>query len=131
MSFVEASNALRRVLVIEDDVDLAGMLAEALRRSGYDVCVAHRPSEALEAVGRFAPEVALIDLGLPEMDGHALGRRLRGLDPSVTLIALTGTDTASKGERSEELGFDAHLVKPLRIEDLRRVLWLAQVGREG
>ncbi|MGF1464822.1 MAG: ATP-binding protein [Sandaracinaceae bacterium] len=116
------SVAGRRVLMVEDDDDLRTLLAARLRRRGVEVTAA---TSGREALARFRPgafDVVLSDLGLPEMDGYELGRRVRELDPGVRLVALSGYGAAQDQERSERAGFDAHLVKPLGIDALLAVL---------
>jgi CheY-like chemotaxis protein len=99
------------------------MLAEVLRASGHEVEVAHDGPSALAAVQRFTPEVALLDIGLPVMDGYELGGRLREVvAPAPRLIALTGYGQAEDRRRSTEAGFAGHMVKPVDIPGLLAVL---------
>jgi DNA-binding response OmpR family regulator len=113
----------RRVLVVDDDRLLATLLADALERRGMRAMVAHAPEPALELAESFRPQVALVDLGLPSIDGHELGVRLRAARAGgLTLIAFTGYDEPWARERSLELGFAAHLVKPVRLAELRRLI---------
>lgn len=104
----------RRVLIIEDHGDSREMLRLALERDGHSVAEAATAREGLEAAPAFGPDVALIDIGLPELDGYEVARRLRAaLGPAVTLVALTGYGALEDRHRSEQAGFDAHLVKPV------------------
>jgi CheY-like chemotaxis protein len=107
----------RRVLVVDDNRDAAQTLGEALEEEGHTTRVTFDAPAALRLAEEFQPEVAVLDIGLPVMDGYELGRRLRAL-PSLRrlrLIALTGYGQDSDRTRSEEAGFDAHLVKPVDV----------------
>jgi two-component system CheB/CheR fusion protein len=108
----------RRVLVVDDSVDHAETLAIALRARRHEVQVADNGARALEIAAAFAPQIALIDIGMPEMDGYELARRLRHKmsGERVKLIALTGFGQESAKQRAREAGFDAYLVKPVEIE---------------
>jgi CheY-like chemotaxis protein len=111
--------------VVDDNVDAAASLARLLRRVyGQEVRVAHDGPNALELVEEFRPEVVLLDIGMPGMDGYEVARRIRGLgDFSGTrLIALTGWGQEADRLSSREAGFDHHLVKPVDPEVLCRLL---------
>jgi CheY-like chemotaxis protein len=110
----------RRVLVVDDNVDAAELLATALRLSGHDVRVAHDGPSALALAGDFPPEVAFLDLGLPVMDGFELGRRLRPLlaGRPLRIVAVSGYGQPVDRARSAEAGFDRHLVKPVDLAEL-------------
>jgi CheY-like chemotaxis protein/anti-sigma regulatory factor (Ser/Thr protein kinase) len=109
----------RRVLVVDDNRDAAELLQVALRHAGHEVMVAHAPEEALAHATAFAPEVAILDVGLPEMTGHELGELLRArCSPSPRLIALTGYGRAMDHDASARAGFAAHFVKPIGLRDL-------------
>jgi CheY-like chemotaxis protein len=120
---VPAANS-RRVLMVDDNVDLARMSAVFLRASGYDVRVAHSGKAALEAAADFRPHAVLLDIGLPEMDGYEVARRLRQHSQlkDVGLIAMTGYGQDSDRQHSKEAGFDDHLVKPVEPKHLLKVL---------
>ncbi len=112
-----------RVLVVDDDAPLASLLAHALDRRGITTAVAHTAEEALERGPAFRPQIAVLDLGLPTLDGHEVGIRLRAsLAGGVSLIALTGFDEPWSRHRSEELGFAAHIIKPVSLPALRRMI---------
>jgi PAS domain S-box-containing protein len=109
-----------RVLVVDDNIDAADSLAELLRSAGHQVAVAYDPVAALAMVDAFRPEVALLDIGLPVMDGYQLAARLR-LDDATAhcrLIALTGYGQPPDRARSESSGFEHHLVKPVDVNEL-------------
>lgn len=110
-----------RVLVVDDEPDVAATLAEILARDGHQTRTLERGEAALEACKTFAPQAALIDIGLPDMDGYELARRMRAqFGDSIVLVAVTGyrRDQA----RLEAAGFEHHLVKPLDLGALRRLL---------
>jgi signal transduction histidine kinase len=104
-----------RVLVVDDNEDAAETLALLLSADGYATRVAHDGPRALALVGDFVPDVAVLDIGLPVMDGYELARRLRAESGvgRVRLIALTGYGQADDVRRAKEAGFDEHLVKPV------------------
>jgi signal transduction histidine kinase len=110
----------RRILVVDDNRDAAEMIAALLENFGHDVRIAEDASHALSLADAFLPELAILDIGLPVMDGYALGRELRGRMGSATpsLIALSGYGQDEDQRRSEQAGFVAHLVKPVDAERL-------------
>ncbi len=108
-----------RVLIVDDNVDAAELLAEALSLAGHEVAVAHDGPEALQVQARFRPDVGVLDIGLPVMDGYKLATRMRQVSAvPMRLIALTGYGQSEDRERSARAGFDAHLVKPVEIEEI-------------
>jgi CheY-like chemotaxis protein len=114
----------RRVLVVDDNQDSAESLAALLEVLGHDVHAAHDGRQALELASRLAPDVVLLDIGMPGMSGHEVARRLRadtGLRNTV-LIALTGYGTDEDRRASREAGFDGHVVKPIDFDALERIL---------
>jgi PAS domain S-box-containing protein len=112
-----------RVLIVDDNQDAAMLLAEALQLAGFATEVAHDGAAALRAADRFGPDVALLDLGLPLMDGYEVARRLRATHgESPKLIAVTGYGQASDRRRSQEAGFDVHLVKPVDLPELQQAV---------
>ncbi|GIZ50420.1 PAS domain S-box protein [Noviherbaspirillum aridicola] len=112
------------VLLVDDNVDAAEVLALFLQEIGHRVDVEHDPLRALERAGREVPDVCLLDIGLPGMDGHQLARALRAnpRTAGATLVALTGYGQAQDRRDSEAAGFDHHLVKPVASETLLRLL---------
>jgi CheY-like chemotaxis protein len=115
---------LRRVLIDDDDVDAAEMLAALLRCEGYSVAVAVDGPSALVQAGGFRPEIALLDIGLPVMDGYEPARRLRAASDTagIRLVALTGYGQATDRARALSAGFLEHLVKPIPPEALLSTL---------
>jgi CheY-like chemotaxis protein len=112
----------RRILGVEDNADAAELLAEALADAGHQVEVAHDGPAALAAAGRLRPEIALVDIGLPGMDGYEVARRLRAADPPPAVVALTGYGQEEDRRRTEAAGMRAHLTKPFDVEALQRVI---------
>ena len=112
-----------RVLVVEDSVDSAETLALLLGRWGYDVRMAHDGASALKAARQFHPQIILLDIGLPDMDGYAVADRLRGEDlAGEMLVALTGYGEAQDRARARQAGFDRHLTKPVDPDALQKLL---------
>ncbi len=114
-----------RILVVDDNEDGATLLAETLAELGYETRVAHDGPEALRVAAEFAPDVGLLDIGLPLMDGYELARRLReleGLAGPLRLVAVTGYGQAADRDRAKRAGFDAHLVKPVQLDQLASVI---------
>lgn len=102
-----------RVLVVDDDIDTAEMIAESLRLNGFEVAVANDALAALEVAKVFMPQIALLDIALPEMDGYELARRLAIDGVACRLIAITGCGRDEDRARSAGAGFALHLVKPV------------------
>ena len=108
-----------RILLVDDNEDARLLLAEMLVTLGYAVHTASNGIEALDAVLDLRPDVAILDIGLPGMNGYELASRIRdALDGNIRLIALTGYGQPSDAARSQRAGFDAHLVKPVSINRL-------------
>ncbi|WP_457421325.1 diguanylate cyclase domain-containing protein [Roseateles sp. P5_E7] len=114
----------RRILIVDDNYDAADSLSMLLRMYGHEVWVATHPVAALQLVATAAPDLALLDIGLPGMDGYELARRIRRQYPElrVAMVALSGYGRAADFENSTAAGFDAHLVKPVQIDELERVV---------
>jgi CheY-like chemotaxis protein len=124
-----------RLLVVDDNEDAARSLATLLQFQGHDVKVACNGAAALGLAPIFSPDMALLDLGMPEMDGYEVARRLR-LIPSlenIFLVALTGWGQHEDRRRTAEAGFDEHLIKPpepLILEELLTKLKRRNVGSQ-
>jgi PAS domain S-box-containing protein len=116
--------ARQRIMVVDDNVDGADTLARLLAAHGHEVRVFHEPVGALAAAPAFRPDVAVLDIGLPGLDGYELARRLRGLLPGhpLRLIALTGYGQEADKARSEDAGFEQHLVKPINPDLVVRLV---------
>jgi CheY-like chemotaxis protein len=111
------------VLLVDDNVDMTEMLSASLAAAGHDTASANDGLQALEVAAQFLPDVALVDIGLPVLDGYEVARRLRGrLHGDVVLIAMSGYGQEEDRARSREAGFDAHLVKPVGLERIQQVL---------
>jgi CheY-like chemotaxis protein len=115
---------LKRVLLVDDSEDIAVMMSELLGAWGYDTRYAHDALSALSLAESFDPDVAVLDIGLPVIDGYELARRFRE-HPQLRrtrLIAITGYGQEKDRKRSADAGFGTHLVKPVDLERLRQVL---------
>jgi signal transduction histidine kinase len=117
----------RRILIVDDSRDGGESLAMLLRVLGAEVALAHSGGAALECVTSFNPDVVLLDIGMPGMDGYEVARRMRANPATrhISLIALTGWGQDEDRQRSAAAGFDHHLVKPADIEQLRQLLTVA------
>jgi CheY-like chemotaxis protein len=114
----------RRVLVVDDNLDAAESLVELLRLMGHDVRAAHDGVAAVAAAAEFRPDLALIDIGLPELNGYEVAHRIREAADSrdMLLVALTGYGQEEDRRKSREAGFDDHFVKPIAKEQLEALL---------
>jgi PAS domain S-box-containing protein len=112
-----------RIVVVDDNNDAADSLAMLLRFDGHEVHTVYGAVEALEAAKRVKPDVMFLDIGLPQMDGYEVARRLRGdgARGSMRLVALTGYGQQEDRVRSQEVGFDDHLVKPVSPQALENI----------
>jgi CheY-like chemotaxis protein len=124
-SQVDAARSGRlRILVVDDNVDAALMLGVVVRALGNEVRTAHDGQQAIEMAADFRPHVALMDLGMPKLDGYEAARHIRqqpwGKD--LVLVALTGWGQDEDKQRTREAGFDHHLVKPADPAALQRLL---------
>ncbi|HUS31128.1 MAG TPA: GAF domain-containing protein [Kofleriaceae bacterium] len=118
-SALRAAGDHRRVLLVDDNRDAATLLADMLVTLGYEVVIAHDGPRALEVAHRFTPDVAILDIGLPVMDGYELAARLRALTGApVRLLAVTGYGQSDDRSRSEQAGFECHFVKPVNVTAL-------------
>ncbi len=111
----------RRVLLVDDSEDILEIVSAMLRFEGYEVLAAHDGPTALQVAADFTPDIAILDIGLPAMDGYDLARHLREElgERTPKLVAMTGYGQAADSERARQAGFDVHLVKPV---DPKRLL---------
>jgi PAS domain S-box-containing protein len=114
-----SASGTSRILVVDDNDDARMLLADILHELGHDVRVAGDGGATLEVIQDFTPEIGILDIGLPGMDGYELAAKLRVALPGVRLIALSGYGQPADHARSQAAGFDHHLVKPV---ELRRLL---------
>jgi PAS domain S-box-containing protein len=114
----------KRVLVVDDNVDAAEMLCHLLDTVGFELMTAHDGARALEIAREFKPDIALLDIGLPVMNGYELARALRAQHPvgALRLIAITGYGQDDDRARARDAGFDHHIVKPIAFDGLLRLL---------
>jgi CheY-like chemotaxis protein/anti-sigma regulatory factor (Ser/Thr protein kinase) len=120
-----------RVLVVDDNVDTVLSFSMLLRACGHDVHTAHDGMEAVHAALEYCPDVVLLDIGLPVLNGYEVARRIR-LEPTlehVVLIALTGYGQEADRKTALQAGFDHHLVKPARLEQLQKILSTVPVSK--
>jgi CheY-like chemotaxis protein len=112
------------VLIVDDNVDAAQILAMYIEAVGHRATVWHSPGKALAYAAEWQPDVCVLDIGLPEFDGHELARRLRGLPgmADVPLVAVSGYGQAHDRERALAAGFDRHFVKPVMAAEILAVL---------
>lgn len=117
-----AVHGAQRILIVDDNVDGAEMLAYALGNLGYRTTVAHDGPEALLKAEEIEPHVALLDIGLPVMNGFELAQKLRERWPELKLMAITGYGQETDRQRAHEAGFEVHLTKPVDFERLAALL---------
>lgn len=129
---VKFSQRCRRVLIVEDNADSREMLRVALEIAGHQVFVAEDGLRGIEQASTVRPDVVLLDLGLPELDGYEVARRLRHAagGQNMLIVALSGYGRQEDKERSRESGFDFHLVKPVDPSAVERILAGDDVSRE-
>lgn len=113
----------RRILVVDDNRDSTDSLATLLKETGHEVYIAYDGLEAIECAKRVKPDVVLLDIGLPRLNGYEAARRIREQQGNgLTLVALTGWGQDEDRRRAREAGFDSHLVKPVDVAALGRLL---------
>jgi PAS domain S-box-containing protein len=121
----------RRILIADDNADSAASLAEMLRLMGHHVRTASDGQEAIDAADSFRPEIVLLDIGMPKLNGYDACRRLRERSwvKNAVVVALTGWGQDDDRRRSKEAGFDRHLVKPVAARTLTKFLAELEAGR--
>jgi CheY-like chemotaxis protein len=114
----------RKVLLIDDNVDLTATMSALLRLGGHDVVVCGDGPSGIDAALEFQPEVVLVDIGLPGMNGYEVAGRLRSMPQfeNTLLVAVTGYGQADDRRRAHEAGFNHHLVKPVFFDALQQLL---------
>jgi CheY-like chemotaxis protein len=124
VSRTRTASSARRILLVDDNVDAAESLAEVLALRGHHVVIAHDPVSALRLAESHEPAVAILDIGLPVMDGYELAAKLREQTwgKSLSLIALTGYGQENDKKRAASAGFSHHLVKPVKVDELELLL---------
>jgi signal transduction histidine kinase len=121
-------DALLRVLIVDDNRDAADSLAMLLQFEGRQTLCVYSGEEALQILTAFDPQLVLLDIGLPGIDGYEVAGRLKAAAPKLHVIALSGYGQLEDRQRSTAAGFDAHLVKPVDLDALKHVLALASRG---
>jgi CheY-like chemotaxis protein len=117
------NGARRHILLIEDSEDNREMMRELLEMEGFRVDVASDGAQGVEQALALRPAVAIVDIGLPQLDGYEVARQVRAaLGAGITLVALTGYGQPDDQHRATEAGFDAHLTKPVNLADLEAIL---------
>jgi len=120
----EKPHLARRVLVVDDVVDAAASPADLLQIWGCEVKVANDGPQALQILAEFSPDIILLDIGMPYMDGYEVARHIRdrALSPGATLVAMTGFGQSEDSETTRMAGFDKHLVKPVELAALEALV---------
>ena len=116
----------RRVMIVDDNIDAARTTAELLSVLGHTVDVAHDGKSALSLLQRMRPDIAILDIGLPDMDGFQLAEAVRRLGFTGKLVALTGYGQERDKRRAFDAGFDLHLTKPISLDELERAIFSEQ-----
>jgi CheY-like chemotaxis protein len=122
MTTQRARNAHRSVVIVEDDADACETLRMALEMEGHSVVTAEDGLTGLDKIRNTQPDVGIIDIGLPRLNGYEIARRLRAQSDRIFLVALTGYGTQSDHERAKSAGFDAHLTKPADLARLAALI---------
>ena len=122
----EQNTIARRILVVDDNADSADSLAMILNHYGHTAEPVYGAVQALERAAEFAPEIVLLDIGLPGTDGYEVARQLRSRGSNARLVALTGYGQPEDVRRARDAGFNAHLVKPVELQRLLRDLSAAE-----
>ena len=120
----------RRVLIVDDNEDAANSLAMILKLSGHETASVYTAMDALERAVSFRPDVVLLDIGLPGMNGYEVAQKMRELPglADIRLVAVTGYGRSDDRLRARDAGFDDHLTKPVEFAVLDRALTGARAG---
>ena len=114
----------RRILVADDNPDAASSLGVLLEMMGHEVCIVHDGVKAVDGAATFRPDIILLDIGMPQLNGYDACSRIRE-QPSnkdILIVALTGWSQDDKKQRSQQAGFDFHLIKPVELPALEKLL---------
>jgi CheY-like chemotaxis protein len=111
-----------RILIVEDYRDTADLLALWATSEGHEVCVCYTAFQAEQAMPEFRPDIALLDIGLPDMDGWELAPLLRRQNPQLKIFAVTAYQSPEDQQKSQHAGIDLHLAKPLTRDRIMSVL---------
>jgi signal transduction histidine kinase/ActR/RegA family two-component response regulator len=125
------ASAPLRILVADDNVDSADLLAMLFSMLGCEVASAHDGEQAVATARTFRPDLAVLDIGMPRLDGYEAARKIRGEfgGRDLTLVAMTGWGQEEDRRRAREAGFDDHLLKPVDLDRLQRLLDVARTGQ--
>lgn len=113
----------KRVLIVDDNVDVVSTLSQWLQIGGYEVHTAYNGAQAIEATSEFKPQIILLDIGLPDLNGYDIAIQLRKIPniPSFLLVAVTGYGQGSDGKEFLDAGFDRHFAKPMDLNKLESI----------
>lgn len=117
-----------RILVADDNPDITESFAELLKAYGHDACIAHDGQEAVTSAESRTPDVALVDIGMPKLNGYQVATRLRKSCPTTLLIAVSGWGSPSDKRKAVAAGFHHHFVKPADLKQLMKVVESARPG---
>jgi DNA-binding response OmpR family regulator len=119
-----------RIVIVDDNEDIRDLVAELLATHGHSVSQAGTGRAALELIEQLRPEAAIVDLGLPDLDGWAVAKSVRETLSGIPilLVAMSGYGSDADRKRATEAGFDAHIVKPAHIDEILRALSKAEAG---
>lgn len=123
ISTIVNEKKIKRVLIIDDNPEVADTLAQWLSLAGHDVYTAYTGAEAIEKLPLFKPEIVLLDIGLPDINGYEVAKRLRALAdvPPFTLVAVTGYGHPSDSDVFRSAGFDEYFSKPMHSSKLKSI----------
>jgi PAS domain S-box-containing protein len=124
----QAAPCEQRVLIVDDNQDAADSLSLLLQLQGHETLTVYNGEAALAKVAEFCPALALLDIGLPDIDGYEVARRIKEIAPELKLIAVTGYGLVDDKLRSAAAGFDLHLVKPVALSDLEEAIATLRLG---
>ena len=130
MCMTQSKASPRRVLIVDDNEDAANSLAMILKLSGHETASVYTAMDALERAVSFRPDVVLLDIGLPGMDGYEVAQKMRELPglADIRLVAVTGYGRSDDRLRARDAGFDDHLTKPVEFAVLDRALTGVRAG---